>query len=98
MRTLGIIVAVAATLFLSCIWSGYVLCILWTWFLVPFGLPTMSVSQMVGIHLFWGVFKGQPHRHDERSKMDKFKETLGIAFLCPAFALFIGWIVTLFLP
>jgi hypothetical protein len=93
--TTGIVVTV-----LGYTWAGYVLSVLWSWFMVTaFGLPHLSIPATIGIATIVTYLTHQNHtdRNDKRPALDKTIEAaLGIA-LKPALALFVGWVVRLFL-
>ncbi|MCU4119322.1 hypothetical protein [Variovorax sp. N23] len=87
----GVILLIAA----SATWRGYVLSILWGWFMVPaFGLPGLTVPLAIGLALVIGFLT-------ERSAKKKEDFDWGIAIaqliFSPAIALLIGWIVTRFM-
>jgi hypothetical protein len=48
-ETLGSICMVAITIALSVLVQGYVLCELWKWFIVPLGVPPISIIQAFGL-------------------------------------------------
>ena len=89
-------VGVFLTLILSVTWSGYILSILWSWFMVPiFGLPVLSVPAAIGVTIVFGYFiRGVSMA---TAKKDEFTETIVTAFLTPLVFLFMGWIVKSFL-
>jgi hypothetical protein len=73
---------------LGVMWSGFVLSILWGWFMVPLGLPALGVAQAIGIALVAGMLTHQmPRGEAETSALFAF------AFLAPLFSLAIGWVV-----
>lgn len=83
--TIGLIAA-------SSILNGWVLSILWGWFLVPiFGLPPLSIPQAIGVYLVVGFLTKQmdttKDEYLDRSKM------IVATFLWPAVAWVIGAIV-----
>lgn len=88
-------------LVLSSVWRGYVLTILWVWFVVPvFHLPALGIVTAIGISL---VVSFLTHQHrpenpaDTRGAGEKFGESIVFALLWPAMTLLIGWAVHLFL-
>jgi hypothetical protein len=71
--------------------NGWVLSILWGWFIVPlFGLPVLSIPYAIGMALIVGMFKGQTK---DLSNDDEKVAVVAKIFLFPFIALFIGWIV-----
>ena len=50
----GLLVAVPIT-----IWRGYVLSVLWAWFIVPlFGLPALSIPLAIGLMVIVSMARG----------------------------------------
>ena len=85
---------------LSMAWSGYVLSILWGWFIVPFFLlPSLPIAYAIGLRLialsFARVSAKDVDNNDEVK--DSYMKTVVIAVLLPAYCLFFGWVVTLFI-
>ncbi len=77
------------------IFQGWVLTILWGWFIVPtFRAPELSIPVAIGLTLIVGMFKS----YNTKQESTEEKLTSGIAtILIPLFLLFIGWIVHLFM-
>lgn len=86
--TIGIMVV-------STLLQGWVLSILWRWFMVPtLGLPALSVAQAIGIALVVGMLTHQSHHssEDEDEKIVKVVRLID-PFLTPFVILLIGWVV-----
>lgn len=80
------------------IWSGYVLTLLWAWFVVPtFGLPPLALAPAIGLAVVAGYLthqytpKAAPPAGD--GKWDETGRAIGSMALRPALALLVGWIV-----
>lgn len=102
MKIIGIITSFTILTFLSAIWSGFVLCKLWAWFIIPtFGLPALSVGVAIGIALLINYLTAQPLSNSKqdngKSASEKLWEAILVPLLRPAISLLFGWIVTLFL-
>ncbi len=83
--------AIAALIAASAIWRGYVLSILWIWFIVPaFGLSPLSIPYAIGFALVVSFLTPMPSKGKE---LDWSNAIAQIAF-APALALLCGWIVT----
>lgn len=95
MAALLVVLGALATVVLGTILNGWVLQILWSWFIVPvFSLPVLGVAQAIGIAGVVGYLtKDHDHDHDERSPGDK----IATALLTPPVVLGFGWIVKQFL-
>lgn len=90
----GLGLLMAAMLATAYLLNGFVLTKLWTWFLVPFGLPELNLVQAIGIAMVIGFLTKQhiPSNKDEKAWIPMFHLYGG-----PIITLFIGWIVTLFM-
>jgi hypothetical protein len=86
---------IPAIMALSAIWRGYVLSIIWGWFIVPtFGLPALSIPVAIGLSVVVGMLTSHA------TKTDGEKNALSavlIAFFVPVFALLVGWIAKSFI-
>lgn len=84
-----------ATCVISMIWRGYVLSILWGWFIVPtFGLPHLAITVALGISLMITLITVvSPTKKDGTT----FGDSVLNAFMGPMMALALGFIVTLFI-
>lgn len=98
---LGIAVFLVITIILSSVLNGWVLSILWSWFIVPyFSLPKISIAIAIGISLIVAMLT-----HQESNKKEDKEETLTSivitmlikAIATPAIFLVFGWVVHLFL-
>lgn len=99
MKVLGYITTFVISIALSTVWSGYVLSVLWRWFVVPsLDAPALSVGYAIGIMIVVGYLT----QTDEASKKQEslsamLAEGIARAALRPALALLFGWVVTLFI-
>lgn len=95
---------ITTTLCLSTItttWSGYVLTVLWGWFISPhFGLKELSIPLAIGVaalvSLICPVAISRKNNKDEDFAAD-LMFALGIAVARPSFALLTGAIAHLFI-
>lgn len=91
MKTIGyittfIIIAVPTT-----IWNGYVLSILWGWFIVPtFEAPTLSVGYAIGFTMIVSYLTHPINlfKKDNKEWKNWFIEIASLGALKPAIALF----------
>ena len=83
------------------IFNGYVLSVLWGWFVVPtFGAHSLGIVPAIGISMVASYLTHQPRhasKKEEQSFSDTIIEGIGMAVLEPSFALLFGWIVHLFM-
>lgn len=79
------------------LWQAYVSTILWGWFVVPFGLPILSMAWAVGLSCLLTAMKPNPY---VPSKPGIGEAVFGLLrpILNPAVALLIGWIALHWMP
>jgi len=96
---LSLILGFIGVLIISSIVNGFVLTVLWGWFMVPvFALPTLGIAQAIGINMainfityqYIGI-KGQ-----KRETVEVLVELFGLLVLRPIFVLIFGYVVHLF--
>lgn len=74
------------------IWDGYVLTVLWRWFVVPtFHAPALSIPAAIGIALIVVMLT---HRTRKPEDDPEYGLVLLYGIFVPAVALFWGWVVT----
>lgn len=82
-------------------WRGYVLSILWGWFIVPtFSLPPLLIVQAIGLSCVITAF-GSPFMKKTKSSNDPKTEMIQLMAnlaVGPAFMLLVSWPVTWFMP
>ncbi|MNL15671.1 hypothetical protein D3C87_1366730 [compost metagenome] len=90
LKLLGWVALLAA----SSVWRGYVLSILWGWFIVSaFGLPPLTIPLAIGVSLIVG-FLTIRHTKEEQLEMPV---RIWLTAAMPALVLLVGWVVTKFL-
>lgn len=85
---------------IGALWSGYVLSVLWAWFIVPtFEARPLAVLPAIGVAIVVGYLTKQIDRYTDTNKSaaERIAESIGYIFLSPAFALAFGWIVHSFM-
>jgi cytochrome bd-type quinol oxidase subunit 1 len=90
------LLGIPVLLALTSMWRGYVLMVLWRWFIVPaFHLPPLTLTLAIGLSLIVGYLTHQaPTTKDESPA---FGRSVLLALIFPAIALLVGWLVTLFM-
>ena len=82
---------------LLAIFQGWVLTVLWSWFIVPtFSLPQLSIPVAIGLTLLVGMFKSYTVKREKKTSQESLTEAIAVV-LIPLFVLFLGWIVHLFM-
>lgn len=94
------IIALPVLIVINSILNGFVLTVLWGWFVVPlFSLPPLNIPQAVGISIILSYLTHQ--KTDTKDKDDGFWSTILSALLYiilyPLLVLAIAWVVQLFL-
>ena len=82
---------------LLAILQGWVLTVLWGWFVVPtFHAPELNIVTAIGLTLVVGMFKGYSVKTGKKSENEKLTEAVAVVIM-PFIFLFLGWIVHLFM-
>lgn len=93
---LTIVLALGAT-----VWKGYVLTVLWTWFLIPaFSFPVLSVPVAIGIVFIVTLLVYAPKKHKTKTASDigVFAGTVfAHGYFLPLISLGLGYIVKQFM-
>jgi len=103
MKALIIILGSLAVIFgmvaIIAILDGWILCILWRWFIVPlFGLPELNIGSAIGISLIIGLLTGKKTDNQKKEEKENGKTGKSFNIICiPLLILFVGWIVHLFM-
>ena len=97
---LGAFALLAFTVIFVPIYGGWVLSILWGWFMVPlFGLPALSIPAAIGVSLVAALLTHQ-YRDDKKDEDDKTKRfivAVGTGIVSPLFTLLMGYIAFQFM-
>lgn len=98
MKVIGHSVSFVAIIFMSTLWSGYALSVLWSWFVAgTFGLPQLTINAAIGLAIIVGYMtRTVDNEKSDRSATEVLVRCAIIGTLKPAFALGTGWIVRLF--
>ncbi|MBI2626116.1 MAG: hypothetical protein HYW69_00810 [Candidatus Nealsonbacteria bacterium] len=98
---IGIGALTALLVAVSAVWKGFVLLMLWKWFIVPiFGLPELPLVAAIGVGMVISFLTYQQIESKSNEDEDKgvhLAKSLGMLILYPAIVLFFGWIVHLFM-
>lgn len=81
---------------LTTIFGGWVLTVLWGWFVVlTFGLPSLSIPIAIGINLVAVVLtiNAQPHKDKDKALFDSLAESLCFVVVYRTLFLISGWIL-----
>jgi hypothetical protein len=88
-------------LFASCaaltIWSGYVLTLLWRWFMLPiFHLPTLGLPQAIGLSAIVALLTQRSSYREKKLEGVHLRAAIYNSFLHGLVILFIGWVAKRF--
>lgn len=80
-------------------WYGWILTILWAWFVVPtFRAPVLTLPVAIGLALIARLFGFSTSSTDEKkSQADRFSYVAVWMITMPAMSLGIGWLVHLWM-
>ena len=91
---------VALALIVACaLWGGFAAATLWGWFVVPLGVPEVSVLHAMGLALALRALAGfsgkpQPAKHEDKMvALRALGRVLAVATVAPGAALVVGWVV-----
>ena len=98
--TYAVMCLMALALAVACaLWGGFAAATLWGWFVVPLGVPEVSVLHAMGLTLALRALAGfsgkpQPAKHEDKMvALRKLGDVLAWAAVAPGAALAIGWVV-----
>jgi hypothetical protein len=95
---------------LAFIWKGYLTTWIWLWFMVPLGVPSISIPMAVGLNLLAQYILPKPTTNDvtwDKGTGLKVKPEwaeapafsfFGVAFIGPVPVFGVSWLVSLWLP
>lgn len=89
---LGILSVIPAS-----VMRGWVLKIIWGWFLVPLGVPAVGIVQALGISALVGMLTHemagtQGHKYDDNKNVN-LMTSIFLAFVQPLAVLFFCWLI-----
>ena len=97
MRAVLSFIGLAVAIVLGSVWRGYVLSVLWGWFVIPvFEAPRLTTVGAIGLSLIASFLTYQSNAAKKRDD-DALIEALAVAAVVPAMALTMGWVVHLFM-
>lgn len=89
--------ALIAFLAFSSIWGGYVITMLWRWFIVPaFGAPAISIPVAIGMGLLVQLLRPVRSPDDGLTFRQALIRATAQSLVIPLFSLLIGGIAVLF--
>lgn len=91
------VVAIFSIIVLASITHGFVLSILWGWFLVPLGAPALGIAHTIGIALLTRYLTYHHNNCEKEKEENPIVKVVAQVFIHPMMVLFVGWIVHLFL-
>lgn len=88
-----------ALVVIGVIFNAYALTLLWGWFITPtFNVAVPSVAMAAGITLFKGsLFYSRNSDIKAKTVNEMIGIVVNISIVVPLVAIFVGWIITLFL-
>jgi len=93
-------IGIAVIIAVSTVLSGYVLAILWGWFIVPLGLAQIGIAHAIGIFATARLIAGGVPQRSPEPKQEPL-ERLGTSFIVrigfPLLTWLLGWIAHSFM-
>jgi len=100
MTVIGVFGGVLALLVIGAVWKGYILTVLWDWFMVPtFGLSPLALAPAMGLILLVSFLTHQSDavKEPEGTSYEKTVKAISYTLLLPAMVLGCGWVVKQFM-
>jgi hypothetical protein len=100
MAAFGGFVGLLALMVLSSMWKGYVLTVLWAWFVVPtFGLPALAIAPAIGLAMVVSFLTHQSDaiKEPEGDFAERLAKSVSLVLVMPALVLGVGWVVHQFM-
>lgn len=95
----GLLALVVVSVVVSALMNGWVLSVLWGWFVVPlFNVQPLSVATAIGLSLAIGMLVSRESSSSDEKKdlSDAIAGVVVRVVFASLFTLFFGWIVKLF--
>lgn len=92
----GLLLVALAALVLMPIYQGFILSIVWVWFMVPFGLPAIGIAWAIGLTIVVRLITHTNRAEPEEEKSKKTARLVG-AMLAPLCALGVAYIAHLYM-
>jgi hypothetical protein len=95
----AILLGIVGLLVAASLINGVVVMLLWRWYVVPFGLPALSLAWAIGVGLVALALSPMPTQKTtcrlakQQSTADKLAEVLGVIILRPGTLLLVGFVV-----
>jgi len=84
----------------SMVWRGYVLSLLWGWFIAAkFAIPSLRIPEAIGLAcvVSFLTYQGGDAKQEDRTPGEQFARVVVLAVLWPLLALAVGAVARLFL-
>ena len=98
---LGLIALVAVTVIISTVINGWVLSVMWRWFIsTTFGVAPLTITNAIGLSLLVSLLTNQRDKTKKKDTQEFSKEFIDVTsytIIMPLTILAIGWVVHLFL-
>lgn len=88
MAIILLLLAVVIIVSISAIINGWALLHLWQWFIVPLGVPSLTLSWAIGISLVVGLLTN--HNYPKKGEESDTSQVAYMIFLRPILALVVG--------
>lgn len=96
MSQIGLFILLFLSAYVGIVTRGWVLSIVWSWFVVPVtGLPLLSIPMAIGFSFAVNLITNNQSKVDSTKKeiWESLLEIVGYGILAPLFALGFAWII-----
>jgi hypothetical protein len=95
---IGKAIVVAASITISSIYRGWVLSLLWAWFMVTqFDLPHLALAGAIGLFVTISFLTHSPDQSEVKSPMKEIGGAVVTSLMWSTLSLIMGWIVYQFM-
>lgn len=95
----NLIMFTVSGLVLAVVVRGWVLSMLWGWFIAPLGVPEITIASAIGISLVVALLTNKTDNSgptEKRSVQQHIEVVVTHAFLAPLMTLLFGWLIVQF--
>ena len=95
----NLIMFTVSGLALAIVVRGWVLSVMWGWFIAPLGVPEITIASAIGISLVVALLTNKTDNSgptEKRSVQQYIEVVVTHAFLAPLMTLLFGWLVVQF--
>lgn len=95
MKALAVLLAIPVAFLTFVFWGGYVLSVMWAWFVTPLGVAPITTLHAAGLQCLLSTFMGSrgiPQKGEEDTS-DAIAKMIIYPVLLPALGFAVGWAI-----